>query len=383
MGLRAARVRAPKHTVATMRIDRRSLAVASIILTYAALTLLAFKVFIPLLSNTWYADRSPEARRFYEVSSQLKKFERELQAVALRDSIATLLPEELTVIVAAPPSLTRARRTELDTAVRAEVAVAQPRATIALVVFPYAYAQHPERLTENTAGGTFLFAGGTDRPFCAVAVRLRPPPNDSLLMPSDGFGSELGPCALWGRYGEPGAGIRPWLERGGYDFATRPAGSVTKDDKVSPALFIGRHVGYGFHSVLAEACLAGRIDACANSLMVRVPSDVATPAPGSYYLGWKASRVFGDEHSLLFELENEFGRERFERFWKSDADFHAAFRNAFGTTSGEWLHRHITARHGGIRAGPAVSAGSIALTLLTIGLLIGVTVMIAQRRFVA
>jgi hypothetical protein len=83
---------------------------------------------------------------------------------------------------------------------------------------------------------------------------------------------------------------------------------------------------------------------------------------------------------LLYDLEEEFGRERFSRFWTSDADVEEAFLSAFGEPPEEWLMRWAQARWGHLRVGPGIPFQAGFLSFLTLGLFTGLALFMGRRK---
>ena len=90
-------------------------------------------------------------------------------------------------------------------------------------------------------------------------------------------------------------------------------------------------------------------------------------------LGWGA-RFF------LADMVVEFGRDRFARFWTSDAPLEEAFEQAMETPLDEWTMRWARRYHGTPRTTGRFSSGSVLLSLLLAGVFVGAAGVYSRRR---
>jgi hypothetical protein len=74
----------------------------------------------------------------------------------------------------------------------------------------------------------------------------------------------------------------------------------------------------------------------------------------------------GRESELLWDLQEEYGPERFLTFWGSELGFEAAFQAAFGTPFPEWVMGWAQREVGVMEASPIVPLGATLLSLITI-----------------
>jgi hypothetical protein len=80
------------------------------------------------------------------------------------------------------------------------------------------------------------------------------------------------------------------------------------------------------------------------------------------------NRPFGGRESgLLWDLQEEYGPERFLAFWGSELGFEEAFQAAFGTTFPQWVMGWAEREVGVLEASPAVPLGATLLSLVVIG----------------
>lgn len=206
-----------------------------------------------------------------------------------------------------------------------------------------------------------------------------------------------GPCALYARHGPPGPEVRRWLRRTLHRNA-RNARAIPSD-WVAPerrAVLFG--AGRGYENLLhpaGERCLAGRLDACREAVLGRPDEETWWGRVGDQWLqshlgvGYVNLRFppvvprFGEhEQALLFELEREFGREAFSRFWRSEKEVPEAFREAFGRPLGVWVRDWARGQFGTLRAGPAPPPSTGSLSLLAVLICGAVAVGFARRRTV-
>ena len=73
----------------------------------------------------------------------------------------------------------------------------------------------------------------------------------------------------------------------------------------------------------------------------------------------------------MFGLEEEFGPERFGRFWQSPRSPSEAFEDAFGEPMDLYVMRWAKKYYDPIPRGPGVPVQATLLTFLTLGILAG------------
>ena len=255
-----------------------------------------------------------------------------------------------------------------------------------------------------------------DAPYCFLVVPVPGPGttlesawNRAVWAPADSSSTPnpLGPCALHAKYGTPGQGVLAWLARGGYATALGRSQSILRYPdselssralleltEVSPRalLALGRRVLWYRGSPEAEACLAGKVQGCRTVLLEGLTSSrwsggreggtiedslgLVTRIPEhGFELPFE-----GGEYGLLWDLEEEFGPERFQIFWGSQLGMEEAFRSAFGVGAPEWVMAWGQKRLGRSKVGATVPLNAAALSLLTIGVLAGGALLLARRR---
>ena len=150
----------------------------------------------------------------------------------------------------------------------------------------------------------------------------------------------LGPCSFHLVYGSPGPAVRRWLRDDGMSRLFRspwPSGAYQ-----SPPIDEHRDIfgewknptrgdqAYGRESVVGEGCIAGHVDACRRAVLD--PTAYVDPDSYPQLEEWVSSGYHrtgepfgGRDRTWMADLEAEFGRDRFARFWTSDQNVEDAF----------------------------------------------------------
>lgn len=333
------------------------------------------------------------------------------------------------VVMDLPPEAGPEERNMLSEAVRRQVEYLGPGAPDMIVGVSYVdihFGNHPGFQNRGRAWPDY-FSGTVDgRSFCLVAHPFyRSDPTDPRLRESfetivernqirlrSAIGSLiditfagnpdappidlLGPCSFHWVHGSPGPAIRRWLRDDGMSRLARtpwPGGGY----RFPP---IKEHRGifgewnprsrdfssvYGRESTVGEGCLAGRADACRRAVLD--PTAYAEPESYPELEEWlsggrsKNGEPFGGrERTWMGDLEAEFGRDRFGRFWTSDQPVEHAFAAAFGESIEAWTMRWAQERLGVQKAGPSTDGLSLLLTLATLIACVGIATATAARR---
>ena len=228
------------------------------------------------------------------------------------------------------------------------------------------------------------------------------------LMLNQRRGTTLGPCAQFLIHGTPGPAIRSWLSQGAAQFAMRhvparsPSAGLSRMERLlirsppaglsrSERLFIkiGNQGLFGIRGRVtpgAHNCLAGDEQACRESvLQVKRPARYrfGPDLPAFVHLALMNGPFYTYEESLFYDLEQEFGREAFGRFWTSDQDVDIAFQAAFGLPIGAWVMGWAQARLGVNRMGPMPSLEAIIISLGVISFFLTIAIAMGRRRKVA
>lgn len=213
-----------------------------------------------------------------------------------------------------------------------------------------------------------------------------------------GWSDILGPCAYYAIHGTPGPAIGEWLRSGASHFGRRFAPSRrfrgTQDDDALELVFngadrMGNRAPFGErdhappHRTLE--CLTGEIEACENLVLNARPlrlTAVNEMLPAFMNQG-QQGLVYYLEGNLFYDLQDEFGREAFGRFWTSDQDVDIAFQAAFGLEIGQWVMGWAQARLGVYRMGPMPSLEAILISLGVISFFLTIAIAMGTRRKVA
>jgi hypothetical protein len=343
----------------------------------------------------------PAVARWKELAAEVRRTENQIQKMRWADSLATLAVATQVdgLAVGAPagprefegfgvvPWITPEHLDTTREVLADRLAQAVPGGSdvvFGYFIQPSAFAAVPGARPDIRAT-TLLFLGHKgETPICLVVKSTSGPvdPSTYRAQYQGRYIPDLGMwngCRLAARYGLPGARISTWLERGGMAFGATGPGTGIRDAEASPDKVVRLNLfGSSGRFLARERCLAGVVDGCAmlfltpygagGSLDDRgvgiLNSPVSWSDVGSYY------SPFGrDDDYLLWDLEREFGPDRFGRFWTSEAGVGEAFQAAFGEPVGEWMARWVATHIGHIQrgAGPAKAAypGTMALLLFS------------------
>lgn len=301
------------------------------------------------------------------------------------DSLLRLLPGTPGLAVLLPPPLSPVTRDSIRAAAARELnALDVPRARLGVFVVDQAYGRRTgARVTPGEqrqvyvgtdSAGVYCFMVGTgfvvrDSVLRTAAFGVAPDRRWDRPQPFD----VLGPCAFVAVYGAPGAGIDEWLRRGGFRFADLRPLSPPPDTSSSPLPLWSRFAD----ETDIRGCSGGRRDRCRAFLQKdgrEAAGAVAYDLPLPYEYRTRAPGM------LLRDLEQQFGTERFARFWASDADFAISFATAFGVDPVDWVRRWSVQRYGTASLGPRLASVNVLLSLLTLGLLMAMVAAVAAHR---
>ncbi len=136
----------------------------------------------------------------------------------------------------------------------------------------------------------------------------------------------------------------------------------------------------------AHNCLTGDEQACRNSVLNAerpVSLGLGDDVPAFLHRDLSGGAFYTFEESLFYDLEQEFGRDAFGRFWTSDQDVETAFHAAFGLPIGAWVMGWARARLGVYRMGPMPSLEAILISLGVISFFLTIAIAMGTRRKVA
>jgi len=371
---------------------------------------------------------TPERQAANEIRAKLREENALLQRLRLVDSLSARLVSSSTgpVFVDLPPVADPEERSMLSEAVRRQVEYLRPGPVDMVVGVSYVdlrFGNHPDYQRGQRSWADY-FSGTVDgQSYCLVSYpfrgedptnprsrsnlgnAIRDQTSTRFLEDTGGPPTDLlGPCSFYLVHGAPGVAIRRWLRNDG----SRLAWSPWLDGR---GMFppISDHRGpfgewdrtrydvrgsFGRESMVGEGCLAGRIDACRHAVLGRTanmdPRYISPLTHPESYIEleeWISSGdsrrrqpFAGRERTWMGDLEAEFGRDRFARFWTSDQTVEDAFTAAFGEPIEVWTMRWAQDRIGIQKAGPSVDLLSVLLTLVALLACIGISTATATRR---
>ncbi len=342
-----------------------------------------------------------------------------LRRLRLVDSLSARLVSSSPdpIVIDLPPEAGPEERSMLSEAVRSQIEylVAEPTDMVVGVSYvDHRFGSHPD-FAHLTRLGADYFSGTVDgQPFCLVvypffAANPTDPRSEGNLRSAirsltdtrfagapDGPPIDvLGPCSVHLVHGSPGPAIRRWLRDDGMSRLARSPwlGGDYRLPPISDHRSIygewnerrrERASVYGRESAVGEGCLAGRLDACRRAVLD--PTAYVDPESYPELEEWISSghsrngEPFGGrERTWMGDLEAEFGRDPFARFWTSDQNVEDAFAAAFDEPIGAWTMRWAQDRMGPQKAGPSTDLLSVLLTLVTLLACVGIATATAER----
>lgn len=272
-------------------------------------------------------------------------------------------------------------------------------------------------LTGRYVGRTAFFGRRGDRVYCFQVDPAASKPAAPALLASFSTArwdevrryNMLGICRWVAELGLPGEGILRWLQLGAASMAVEGS-SLSPDAREAEAggrLFYyempWRRGPFGVGGDPSDfgACRAGRVTACerlfSDPARATTPwgfvlprswgvldTEMALTSPGQAWIPW---RTFGFRRSewqwLLADLYREFGPERMEAFWSSDADPVTAFRDAFGLEAGAWVTRWARGQRAYSPPGPVPRVPDLMWALAVIAAGAGLAALAGRRRTVS
>jgi hypothetical protein len=378
--------------------------------------------------SRWGSNRTllPEREAYNRVVGEVHLENWIYQRLQWRDSVAALARASretgLLWRAAVPDSSPGWLLPGLEEAIGAQLSaeeVHEPRVPVGVVFMEFLTGTYPSlsRGYSRYTDAREVYVGlQEDAPYCFLVVPVPGPGttlesawNRAVWAPADSSSAPnpLGPCALHAKYGTPGQGVLAWLAQGGYATALGRSQSILRYPdselssralleltEVSPRalLALGRRVLWYRGSPEAEACLAGKVQGCRTAFL---EGSASTRWSGAWQGGTIEDSLGlvtripehgfdlpfeGREYGLLWDLEAEFGPERFQIFWGSQLGMEEAFRSAFGVGAPEWVMAWGQKRLGRSKVGATVPLDAAALSILTIGVLAGGALLLARRR---
>lgn len=216
----------------------------------------------------------------------------------------------------------------------------------------------------------------------------------------------LGPCKYYRAFGMPGSSIESWLKDRAAPFAgggswQRAAERVDLEkERRSYSSPLESMLGEGTSMSIqnevwhdAVQCLSGDRAQCEHSLLARQARRPPIVFRGNVLLrdyaplglgggGYEFRMGVGRREPTLFaDMVADIGREKFARFWTSDASVPVAFQTATGTPLGEWMFKWLAAKYGDMPArGAGISVPAAIANLVLIMLFVGIALRVSERR---
>lgn len=214
----------------------------------------------------------------------------------------------------------------------------------------------------------------------------------------------LGPCAYYAAFGMPGERVREWIERWGlapviYANWDVPLWTRRRLVEAQAAWYLRSRSTIRPSSQLPFdllACAHGDRDRCRAAIqphfvdVYRGGSGIVQSwLPGLIEGRWRRSYDYyyyrssglGPRVGHYFsDMVTEFGRERFARFWRSNAPLEDAFEQAMGVPLDEWTMQWVQSTIGVPETPADIPAGSVLASLIVMGVLLGGASLFAFRR---
>ena len=269
-----------------------------------------------------------------------------------------------------------------------ELSRAQIGSTVSVPVVVSLLLDQPSRdtLPSHTPGRMsvqYLMPQSVGDRACHVIVRAQRTINAANLPPIlTSRASLLGPCAFIAAFGEPGRGIHRWLQSRQYDVA-RGVG-FSANPAAQPGTVVRRAARDSVTQVYARyelestrACKSGDLDACRNAVLSpRLQRNMIYAV--DIWAFEQTTGYAGDFY--LSDLVVEFGRERFRKFWSSNAEAEVAFEQVFGQSLAEWTNAWMRYRYGSESRGPLLPLSSAMTALFAVVLLVAGAVVVERRQ---
>lgn len=245
--------------------------------------------------------------------------------------------------------------------------------------------------------GEYYFGTRDGRPYCVTVLSAWRRRDEYRLRGVGYTGSWLGLCGVIARHGLPGLAAEAWLVNGGTAMAALAEPSSPASFTFTSAwgegfarraslgiMLAGRHPVMGFPTLAQEQCFAGVAQGCATLFLEPGSaasvgnyglqrSDATEPiatTPLSAVQSYSA--MYPSDQHVVADLVEEFGAERFHRWWTADGPTDEAFLAAFGVPAGEWYGRRVALLVQVTKPGPSPSpngwAGAVLILTLAAAL---------------
>ena len=294
----------------------------------------------------------------------------------IRDSVLALLPRHAGVHVRLPLD---ARAIEHTTNAIETAFASTPRASIGVFGAGITQGAHPD-IREFFWRRLYLYGTRDSIPYCVVVWPVEREQHGDPHRNIRGrvtHAANYERCSLWARYGAPGQHVLRWFDEGGASFAGHDRGLMFGSYRLAGLRQANRREMRWYLPLTAQSCLSGRREHCADAILAR--GRAATPENRQWLSYEWPMRLVPGEEGMLSDLQRQFGRERFEAFWKSNEPVEVAFRTAFGVELGDWAYDWLKPT-GYLEAGAKLDLESILLSVLLIGIFMGAALVTAQTR---
>jgi hypothetical protein len=348
-------------------------------------------------ARPWYAVRPPAAesvglwRRINAAHDQLTRLE-------LRDSLLPLVHQAAAESRAAPLSLIDSG---LDAEVRSRLQdlldeslrpfgdpVIGPRIAVAVVVDTVPRVSGvPFRDRDELI---YFLPQSTDGRTCLVVIAIRTPRRfeggprgESVPSSVWARGGAIGPCAYYATFGQPGEGIKRWLEDSNYTLALYPEWAYSsRAPRPRLAGWIERGDMLWFAPRLV-ACASGNVEQCRSAVVWVGGQGLPSGPSGVVSVGTRDHPLTAVGRYYLSDLLRDVRRTRFARFWSSELGVEDAFMDELGVSFTDWTVRWARAQVGKWEYGPLPRLSSLLSSLLLVGVFAVGSAWWAMRRQVA
>lgn len=349
---------------------RRWLPYIGIAAFYIALIIIV-QIWIRPMFQVQLSARDTANRTFAALNDRVNYENDLLRRAVLRDSLQQVVPAIPGSFVSGLDSATgyveRVLQRELPP---------NPRAVVGVINVDPRYGTHPQ-VKDLYVQRTAIAGRRGALPFCVIAVPEHFGEQLRFMAQEISWNGLVGQCHFYARYGAPGPGIQKWMDQAGARyFARQRAARNFREIRLRD---LSREEIARFRQQVplrGLKCLRGQRDVCAESVasleMTQTELEQFHPMTG-------VPRLMFGEGALLAKVEEDFGPERFERFWRSELPFQEAFEQTFDVQLGDWVYDWVQPL-GHLRAGARLNAVSILLTLLLVGAVAGGALVAAQNR---
>lgn len=367
-----------------------------------AMGIVALWALPPSVFNTPAPTASPEALELRSVEREVARLHAALRTLRWSDSLAVLAVETGAegLVLSAPrgagidPEDVRSWEEAQREAI-ASLPRRDPEMVVGVLWQPLGHGTLPD-VPASAGSEEVTFVGARDgTPYCLRVIPYNVGLARALLGRTSLTGP--GPCRLYSAYGAPGEEVQAWLEASALGFARIDspswASSFARRAPLRPEgtmrLFGLSRPQPAYESIVVQACLAGRPEACERAMtepdliapLWRDRAWLVANTPATSFGVQQGHPPFGYlDDGLLSEWEATFGPEPFARFWTSSAPVPEAFEAAFGVPLGDWVLGWAE-RHGVVyRAGPSLPWSSVWTSMLALAALAGVATAAGLRR---